>query len=85
MLTAVGCQAVFLSADQGGRVEMLVEMNRTMRPIAPGSVGEWMVEPNPASLFGGSAPVGSRPVRSLATSAFILRRAQFSNGYARCR
>ena len=52
MLTAVGYQAVFLSADQGGRVEMLVEMNRTMRPIAPGSVGEWMVEPNPASLLG---------------------------------
>ena len=56
MLTDVGYQAGSLAPEQIARVEMLVEQDRIMRPIAPGFVGEWMVEPNPASLlvgFGG--------------------------------
>ena len=40
MLTALGYQAGSLSAEQVARVEMLVELDKIMRPIAPRSVGE---------------------------------------------
>ena len=57
MLTGVGYQAGSLSPEQIGRVDALMAIDDAMQGITLGSVGEWMVQPNPAPLFGGSAPV----------------------------
>ncbi len=76
MLTGVGYQAGSLSPEQVARVEMLVELDRIMRPVAPGSVGEWMVEPNRAALLEGSAPVDYLTKRGGRGYAALLRQAQ---------
>ena len=76
MPTGVGYQAGSLSPEQVTRVEMLVELDRIMRPIAPGSMGEWMVEPNPIRLLGGSAPVNYLTKRGGGGYAALLQQAQ---------
>ena len=57
MLTGVGYQAGSLLPEQIERVDALLAIDGAMQGIAMGSVGEWMVKPNAAPLFAGSAPV----------------------------
>ena len=57
MLTGVGYRAGSLSPEQIGRVDALMTIDAAMQGIALGSVGEWLMKPNAAPLFGGSAPV----------------------------
>ena len=56
MLTGVGWQAGSLTAEQVQRVEILALVDLAMRGIAAVPVGEWLVTPNAAPLFAGSAP-----------------------------
>ena len=57
MLTGVGYQAGSLTPDQVQRVEILAMIDQAMQGNVVGSVGEWMVKPNPAPIFAGSAPM----------------------------
>ncbi len=56
MLTGVGWQAGSLSAEQIQRVEILFVVNQALQGVALGSVGVWLVTPNAAPLFAGTAP-----------------------------
>ncbi len=56
MLTGLSYQAGALSDEQIQRVEILFVVNQALRGVAVGSVGEWMVTPNAAPLFAGTAP-----------------------------
>ena len=75
-VTGVGYQAGSLSPEHVSRAATLVELDKLMRRIATGSVGEWMAEPSRAPLLGGSAPADYLTKRGGRGYAELLRQAQ---------